>query len=469
MSGGKGTRIRPLTLTTPTTNDPKCFIQVLGKPFIEYSLQTIHDIGINDVQFLTQYSDNRIPLVNYMQSGERHGLNIHYSYPEDDKKNIGSASAILNHIFDEHNLLINNKKYKHIIALANDNLYYDSNFNEIIEKHIDSEAIITVLTINLPALMTIQKYGIAIPDDNNILTKESQWQEKPKNSTVLAKMLNTSIQELPETKAQVSTGGYLFNIQKLKELKGEKWIKEKIESSDPTKRDSFDIGTHLIQSLIREGHKVRTAVIEKWYDFGSREEFLDSVIESIKGNITPIRKDLLSRGFYTHDSEKRTWIHKEVLESYALGTEKLVKDLILEGSIKIGPNVRIGKEVRLGNNISISNANIDRNVTIKEGALINRAQIGVFTVVGKYCQIKDAFIGSEVIIESNENQKTTIQNSSIGNICHIPHDSEVIYSLIAPGIKLSDPHHHRKIFGEKGKPVIINHTAELTEEYRIEK
>src|SRR3989344_8206629 len=56
LAGGQGTRLRPLTLTTP-----KPLIPVLGKPFVQYMVEHLAKNGIEEVVFLTGYLAEQFP------------------------------------------------------------------------------------------------------------------------------------------------------------------------------------------------------------------------------------------------------------------------------------------------------------------------------------------------------------------------------------------------------------------------
>lgn len=86
LAGGKGTRLRPLTL-----NMPKPMVPVCGKPFLGYVLELLRDSGIKDVLLLVGYMGNMIE--QYFQTGSRLGLRIDYSY---ERWPLGTAGALKN-------------------------------------------------------------------------------------------------------------------------------------------------------------------------------------------------------------------------------------------------------------------------------------------------------------------------------------------------------------------------------------
>lgn len=79
LAGGLGTRMRPFTLKTP-----KPMILIYGKPFLEYTVDTLRENGIREVIILTGYLHRKIE--DYFKDGEKFGLKIKYSFsPVEDE------------------------------------------------------------------------------------------------------------------------------------------------------------------------------------------------------------------------------------------------------------------------------------------------------------------------------------------------------------------------------------------------
>jgi Nucleoside-diphosphate-sugar pyrophosphorylase involved in lipopolysaccharide biosynthesis/translation initiation factor 2B, gamma/epsilon subunits (eIF-2Bgamma/eIF-2Bepsilon) len=83
MAGGKGSRIRPLTLSRP-----KPMIPVANRPMIEYIVDNIKKSGYNDLVVTLSYLKNQIKALlneNYPE------MDIEYSV---EKKPLGTAGGI---------------------------------------------------------------------------------------------------------------------------------------------------------------------------------------------------------------------------------------------------------------------------------------------------------------------------------------------------------------------------------------
>lgn len=73
LAGGKGIRLRPLTLTLP-----KPMIKIHQKPFLEYLVERLKKNGIEEIIILIGYLGNRIK--QHFGDGSKFGLKIKYSY-----------------------------------------------------------------------------------------------------------------------------------------------------------------------------------------------------------------------------------------------------------------------------------------------------------------------------------------------------------------------------------------------------
>ena len=73
LAGGLGTRLRPLTVTTP-----KPMIRIHGKPFLVYLVDLLRANGITEIVFLVGYLHGQIE--EYFGDGSKFGISILYSY-----------------------------------------------------------------------------------------------------------------------------------------------------------------------------------------------------------------------------------------------------------------------------------------------------------------------------------------------------------------------------------------------------
>lgn len=71
LAGGKGTRLRPLTLTTP-----KPILPVCNRPFLTYQIELLKQAGIKDIILSLNYQPSKIRTI--LKNGEDLGVNLKY-------------------------------------------------------------------------------------------------------------------------------------------------------------------------------------------------------------------------------------------------------------------------------------------------------------------------------------------------------------------------------------------------------
>ena len=83
LSAGKGTRLRPLTLTTP-----KPLVEVGGQPLIVWHIKALKQAGITDITINVSWLADK--LLNAIGDGSQFGVPIHWSIePEEPLETAG--------------------------------------------------------------------------------------------------------------------------------------------------------------------------------------------------------------------------------------------------------------------------------------------------------------------------------------------------------------------------------------------
>ncbi|MDD2758081.1 MAG: nucleotidyltransferase family protein [Patescibacteria group bacterium] len=152
LAGGLGTRLRPLTETTP-----KPLLPVKGRPIIEHAILNFKKHGVNDIVLSIGYMAEKIK--EYFGHGEKFGVNISYCV-EDAPLGTGGAlkkaSAGINETF---------------LAINGDNLA-DFDWTTALAVHKKNNA---KITLALFPVADVTQYGIARLQDGKIL----EFVEKP--------------------------------------------------------------------------------------------------------------------------------------------------------------------------------------------------------------------------------------------------------------------------------------------------
>jgi len=153
LAGGEGTRLSPLTLVTN-----KHLLPVFDRPMIVHPLETLKEIGIDDICIVTG-GEYIADFMRFLGSGEKFGVKLTYKVQD---KPLGIAHALLQakDFFDKEK----------VIAIVGDNIFEKVTLpKEALE---DDNGYIFIKEVKNP-----QRFGVAVFDKNgNLITIE----EKPK-------------------------------------------------------------------------------------------------------------------------------------------------------------------------------------------------------------------------------------------------------------------------------------------------
>lgn len=154
MAGGEGKRLRPLTLNTP-----KPLLKVGDKPIIEYNIDRLAKVGIQNIHISINYLGEQ--LIDYFGDGKSKNINI--EYVKEDKP-LGTIGSIL---------LV--KEFKHDdIIIMNSDLLTNIDFMDFFETFHSSDADMAVAatsySVDIP-------YAILETDEKQ---RVKSLKEKPK-------------------------------------------------------------------------------------------------------------------------------------------------------------------------------------------------------------------------------------------------------------------------------------------------
>lgn len=118
LAAGLGRRMQPLTNTTP-----KPLLEVGGKYLIEFHLEKLAAAGIRDVVINTHWLADQLPQA--LGSGEKWGLNIHYSHEPELLETAGGIRQALDGLVDD---------VSEAFLLINGDVYFEWNLSTWLKK-----------------------------------------------------------------------------------------------------------------------------------------------------------------------------------------------------------------------------------------------------------------------------------------------------------------------------------------------
>ncbi|MDE6631981.1 MAG: NTP transferase domain-containing protein, partial [Muribaculaceae bacterium] len=126
MAGGRGERLRPLTIDTP-----KPLLKVGGKPIIDYNIESLQHYGVKDIYVTVNYLKDQI--INHFSSPEWEGC-VHCI---EEPCRLGTMGSIA---------LIDTLSQDYVIVMNSD-LLTNIDFEKLWRHHVDSGAVLTMATI----------------------------------------------------------------------------------------------------------------------------------------------------------------------------------------------------------------------------------------------------------------------------------------------------------------------------------
>ena len=154
LAGGLGTRLRPLTYSTP-----KALIPVQGKTLTEHVIDVLKKLEINDITLSISYMADKIK--EYFGNGEKFNLNISYAI---EKVPLGTAGPLI--------LL---PKIQETFVMVNGDNLFNLDFKKMLEQHKETKAALTIALTKVP---DPSQFGVAKLENNKIL----EFVEKPKEN-----------------------------------------------------------------------------------------------------------------------------------------------------------------------------------------------------------------------------------------------------------------------------------------------
>jgi len=311
LSGGKGTRLRPLTFTLA-----KQLIPVANRPILGYVLDQVRDAGIADVGvIIAQETGNYVK--DYVKDGSEWRMRVEYILQEP----LGLAHAVR-----QARPFLGDSPF---VMCLGDNLQ-GRGISNLVRRFEEEKLDCLILLKEVP---DPQRFGIAVLDSSGRVTT---LVEKPK--------------EPPTNLAVVGT--YLFSPK----------VHLAVDRIKPSWRNELEI-TDAIQEMINMGFRVKAEVLDSWWlDTGKKDDILTAnqiVLDEY------VRRDV--RGKVEESTvEGRVMVSEgaSVKGSRVRGPCVIGRGASIEGSF-IGPYTSIGDSAQVVNS-AIENSILMAGASVKD-------------------------------------------------------------------------------------------------------
>jgi NDP-sugar pyrophosphorylase family protein len=329
LAGGKGTRLRPLTVYTP-----KPIVPIANRPFLLYQLEVLARAGITDITLSLGYQPNKIE--ELVGDGSDFGVNLSFVT---EPSPLGTAGA-----------------YRHAVGrsrattvVLNGDILTDADISAIVERHSSggAEATLTLARVQDPS-----KYGLVETGSDG---RVERFIEKPSEEEAKSVGVDT-----------INAGIYVL----------EPSVLDLIEEGA---NSSFEYG--VFPMLLESGRPIHSFVIDGgyWRDIGTPESYLEAHHDLLGGRIPHISIDQrvgpdVSPTAQIDDlsviGPECTIKPNAVITNSVLGPGVHVEErAVINGSV-IWAHTRVSTFAELNDSVIGRGSHIGRNVITRPGTVI---------------------------------------------------------------------------------------------------
>lgn len=340
LAGGKGTRLRPLTVYTP-----KPIVPLVNRAFLLYQLDILRKAGVSDVTLSLSYQPNKIE--DLVDDGSEFGVKIRY-VTEPSPLGTAGAFGFASAGVDKTSIVFNG------------DILTDIDLSKMMEFHRSSGA---DATIALAKVDDPSRYGLVrISADNKV----EQFIEKPQPGSAIPEGTNT-----------INAGIYILEPK----------VRDLIEECQ---NSSFEYD--IFPAILEKGMSFNAYVMdgEYWRDIGTPESYLAAHMDILSGKVKVESAESSasqesSPTAYVADSilgENCTLKPNSSVKNSVLGTGIHVEEkAVIEDSV-IWPHCRISTFAEIKGAVIGRGCHIGRNAKIRPGSVIgDKAVIPDYSVV----------------------------------------------------------------------------------------
>jgi len=309
-SGGRGTRLRPITHTRN-----KHLIPIANKPILHYALEAAAQAGIRDIAVVVNADSNEVQ--EAIGDGSRWGLRITY-LPQQSPGGLAQVVGLAESFMGDDRF----------IFYLGDNMVVGGirRFVEEFERS-DLNCFLTLAKVNDP-----ERFGVPEILNGRIVGVE----EKPKN---------------PRSQYAVA-GIYLYDRN----------IFEAVKAIKPSERGELEI-SDAHQYLISKGYKVGYAEITGWWkDTGKPTDLLEAN-RLVLDSLVPAQHGEIDR--------KSTVAGKVVIERGARIVNSIIRGPAIIGENSVIEDSYVGPFSSIGNNTTIRGSEVEYSIILRDCKILN--------------------------------------------------------------------------------------------------
>lgn len=326
LSGGKGTRLRPLTYTSA-----KQLVPVANKPVLFYGIESLAAAGIRDIGMVV--GDTQAEIRAAVGDGSAWGVTITY-IEQDAPRGLGHAVLI-------SEPFIGNEPF---VMYLGDNLLAKG-ITSFVEEFVREKPAAQILLARVP---DPQMFGVAELDEGRVVRLVEKPQH-PKSDLALV-------------------GVYMFSPA----------VFDAVKAIRPSFRNELEI-TDAIQHLIDRGLEVRPHIVDGWWkDTGRLEDMLEAnrlILDRIERRVDG-----------TVDAESRVE-GKVIVEAGASVEHSVVRGPVIIGARAKIVNAYVGPFTSIMNDAEVRDSEIEHSIVLESSSISNLAARIEDSLIGKNVRI----------------------------------------------------------------------------------
>ena len=331
LAGGKGLRLRPLTIHTP-----KPIVPVANRPLLLYQIELLKRAGITEITLSLSYQPNKIEEV--FGDGSEQGVKIRYTV---EAEPLGTAGA-----------------FKHAqptiraaTVVLNGDILTNINLAEVVAYHHRHEALATIVSVPVadPSL-----YGMVESDAEG---RVSRYVEKPKADEITCDTINAGIYVL------------------------EPRVLDLIPADESY---SFEYG--LFPQLLAQGARFYAYTAQAyWLDIGAPQRYLQAHLDLLGGRVKHFK---LSRQPLPAAQSANGEAAKLDAHSIVHPTCTLKPGVEIVNSV-LGANCVIEERTRIEDSV------LWANTRVGQVSLVRHSFIGKGSIIGRNVTVEHAVLGDK--------------------------------------------------------------------------
>ena len=351
LAGGEGTRLRPLTLSTPKPVAP-----VVDRPFLQHQLDLLAGSGVSEVVFSIAYQPEQVEAV--FGDGSGFGIRIRYAV---ESTPLGTGGAVKNAepLLDERTIVLNG------------DVLVDLDLASVVARH---EAERASATIVLTPVRNPAAYGLVETDlDGRVL----RFVEKPRPEEIRTNTINAGIYILETPVLGLMPPGVQYSIER-----------------------------GFFPALLERGDRVLGPVHEGyWIDIGTPQKYLQ-VHRDILARRFPVALDGVARS--------GGWIHRDarVASDAVLEPPFYVgPGCEVAAGAQLGPDAVLVAEVTVAEGARIRDSVIWRGTSIGPDAEVDESLIGPGVRIGRNSRLERGLLGEGSVLSDFSSAGLTLETS----------------------------------------------------------